>query len=179
MPNTTHSFIYLLKHTELAVRRCVEVVLEKFDLTPNQFLMLLRVSYEEGLSATQLARAIGVRPQSLTEIIGPLVEKGLVSRNESPAHRRVLQMGLTASGRELLDRALRVGHQLEDDLLADLASAERRALQLTLERVLARARWHECHPEVRRVATRALLKGDRLREGLPAVRRSGRRRTRS
>ena len=50
MSDTPRTFIYLLKHTELAVRGCVEVALEQFDLTPNQFLMLLRLSHKEGQS---------------------------------------------------------------------------------------------------------------------------------
>ena len=158
MTSASRSFIYLLKHTELAVRGCIEVALQNFDLTPNQFLMLLRVSYEEGLSATQLARAIGVRPQSLTEIIGPLVQKGLVRRSESPAHRRVLKTSLTPAGRKILERALRVGRQLEDELLADLTSEERAALFRALDKTLERARWHECHPEVRRGAAVELMK---------------------
>lgn len=158
MTSPTQNFIYLLKHTELAVRGCVEVALQTFDLTLNQFLMLLRVSCGEGLSATQLARTIGVRPQSLTEIIGPLVEKGLVRRSESPEHRRVLKTSLTPAGRRLLDRALCVGRQLEDDLLADLTAEERATLYRALEKTLERARQHECHPEVRRGAAVELMR---------------------
>jgi DNA-binding MarR family transcriptional regulator len=171
MTSTSRSFIYLLKHTELAVRGCVEVALQQFALTPNQFLMLLRVSYEEGSSATQLARAIGVRPQSLTEIIGPLVAKRLVRRSESAKHRRVLQTSLTPAGRRLLDRALRIGRQLEDDLLADLTVEERAALFRALEKTLERARWHECHPEVRRGAAVELMKTEIARAWSGGTRR--------
>jgi DNA-binding MarR family transcriptional regulator len=147
-----HGFIYLLKHTELAVRGCVEVALLEFDLTPNQFLMLLRLTSQEGMSAAQLARSIGVRPQSLTEIINPLMQKGLISRQESPEHRRVLRIRLSPAGRQLLARAQRVGRQLERELIADLSAEELAALLGALGRICARAQRHELHPEVRRAA---------------------------
>jgi DNA-binding MarR family transcriptional regulator len=158
MSETPHNFIYVLKHTELAVRGCVEVALEQFDLTPNQFLMLLRLSHKEGQSAAELARGIGVRPQSLTEIISPLAAKGLISREESPEHRRILRISLTAAGRQLLARATRIGRQLEKELVADLSAAEYDALLTALGKVLERAQEHECHPEVRRITALELAK---------------------
>ena len=158
MSDTPQSFIYLLKHTELAVRGCVEVALEQFGLTPNQFLMLLRLSHQEGQSAAELARGIGVRPQSLTEIITPLADKGLISREESPQHRRILRISLTGAGRQLLARATRIGQQLEKELIPDLSAAEHDALLSALGKVLKRAQEHECHPEVRRVTALELAK---------------------
>jgi DNA-binding MarR family transcriptional regulator len=158
MSDAPQSFIYLLKHTELAVRGCVEVALEQFALTPNQFLMLLRLSHREGQCAAELARGIGVRPQSLTEIINPLEEKGLIAREESPEHRRILRISLTAAGRQLLARATRIGQQLERDLVTDLSADELAALLAALGKVLERAQEHECHPEVRRLTALELAK---------------------
>ncbi len=173
MRDAPHSVIYLLKHAELAVRGCVEVALEQFDLTPNQFLMLLRLSHREGLSAAELARGIGVRPQSLTEIINPLAEKGLIDREESPEHRRVLRITLTASGRRLLARARRVGQQLEKELVADLGVGEIDRLLAALGKILQRAQRHECHPEVRRVTALKLARRQIARPW-PLGRRGGR-----
>ncbi len=158
MSDSPQTFIYLLKHAELAVRGCVEVALEQFDLTPNQFLMLLRLSHQGGLSAAELARSIGVRPQSLTEIINPLAEKGLIGREESPEHRRILRITLTAAGRQLLARALRVGRQLEKELVADLSAGELAGLLAALGKILERAQRHECHPEARRIAALQIAK---------------------
>jgi DNA-binding MarR family transcriptional regulator len=158
MSETSRSIIYLLKHAELAVRGCVEVALEQFDLTPNHFLMLLRLSHLEGQSAAELARGIGVRPQSLTEIINPLAERGLITREESPHHRRILRISLTAAGRQLLARATRVGRQLEKELAVDLSAAEHATLLTALAKILERAQEHECHPEVRRIAALELAK---------------------
>jgi DNA-binding MarR family transcriptional regulator len=152
------SIVYLLKHTELAVRGCVEVALVQFDLTPNQFLMLLRLHHRDGQSAAELARAVGVRPQSIGEIITPLERKALISRQESPEHRRVLRISLTAAGSQLLARAMRVGQQLEKELLTELSATELAALRAGLSKLLASAQQHECHPEVRRLAATRMMK---------------------
>ncbi len=175
MSDGPHTVIYLLKHAELAVRGCVEVALEQFNLTPNQFLMLLRLSHKEGQSAAELARGIGVRPQSLTEIINPLADKALIDREESPEHRRVLRITLTAAGRQLLARALRIGRQLEKELVADLDSGELAGLLSSLGKILERAQRHECHPEVRRVTALKLAKS-RIARPLPLNRRARARR---
>ncbi|MGH8261807.1 MAG: MarR family winged helix-turn-helix transcriptional regulator [Steroidobacteraceae bacterium] len=176
MSETPQSFIYLLKHAELAVRGCVEVALEQFGLTPNQFLMLLRLNHREGQSAAELARSIGVRPQSLTEIINPLVAKGLIAREESPEHRRILRISLSASGRQLLARATRVGQQLERDLVVDLSAEEQATLLAALDGVVRRAQAHECHPEVRRVTAIELAKRQIARPWVQSRGRRARRR---
>ena len=178
MSDTPGSIVYLLKRTELAVRSCVEVALVEFDLTPNQFHMLLRLHQQDGMSAAQLARSLGVRPQSTGEIIAPLERKALIRREESPEHRRILRISLTAAGRQLLARASRVAMQLEEELLEDLNAIELKALRNGLGKLLASAQQHECHPEVRRLAATELARAEVARPWRRAAAPDKRRRAR-
>src|SRR5262245_14012367 len=92
----------LLKRAELAVRGCAEATLLQFDLTPAQFLVLFRLKYAMApVSSADLARAAGIRPQSVVDIIGPLERDGLIRRREAPEHRRILRITLTAAGEQL------------------------------------------------------------------------------
>ena len=148
---------YLLKRTELAVRNCLEVALQQFNLTPNQFLMLLRLNYDGAQSSAQFARAVGVRPQSVTDIIGPLERKGLIERRESSESRRILLINLTAKGRQMIEHARNVTLQLDRDLLAEFDAEEVSVLRKALEKIRATAERYECrpvsgHPEARRPA---------------------------
>jgi DNA-binding MarR family transcriptional regulator len=127
--------IYLLKRTELAVRGCVEVALAEFDLTPTQFLTLFRVRDAHELSAAALARELGVRPQSMNEIIAPLERKRLLKREASREHQRILHMRLTSSGARLLAEALQAAAGVEAELLADLDPTQLRVLQESLTRL--------------------------------------------
>jgi DNA-binding MarR family transcriptional regulator len=127
--------IYLLKRTELAVRGCVEVALAEFDLTPTQFLTLFRVRDAHELSAAALARELGVRPQSMNEIIATLERKKLLKREASREHQRILHMRLTSSGARLLGEALQAAARLEAELLAELDRTQLRVLQESLTRL--------------------------------------------
>lgn len=134
--DTSDSTIYLLKRAELAVRGCVEEALTPFGLTPTQFLVLLRLKSSEGLSGAELARATGVRPQSITDVIGPLERDGLITRKEAPEHKRILRITLSPAGEQLLTRASPVTQRLEQDLLGNLDTQELERLRRALKQIL-------------------------------------------
>ena len=131
--------IFLLKRAELAVRGCVEKALLQAGLTPTQFHVLLLLERNPGISAAQVARSVGIRPQSVNDSLGPLERKGLLLRRPSAAHRRVLEIRLSAAGLRLLARTLPVVSRLEDELLAGFPDPALKTLQDTLERVRATA----------------------------------------
>lgn len=142
--------VYLLKRAELAVRSCAEVTLAPYGLTPAQFLALFRLKESTGVSSADLARATGIRPQSVVDLIGPLERQGLIQRREAPEHRRILRIALTPAGDRLLARALPAAARLEQQLVADLKAAELVSLQSGLTKLLANAEKHAAHPNVRR-----------------------------
>jgi len=156
--NESLGTVYLLKRTELAVRSCVEVALAPFKLTPTQFLVLMRLKQSQGMSSAELARAAGVRPQSIVDLIAPLERDGLIKRREAPEHRRILRITLTPAGEQLLTRALTVAGELEKELLSGLTATELARLHQGLTKLLATAEAHETHPVVRRSAAAALVR---------------------
>jgi DNA-binding MarR family transcriptional regulator len=147
--------VYLLKRAELAVRSCAEVSLAPFGLTPTQFLLLLRLEESQNVSSADLARAIGVRPQSIVDLIGPLERRGLIKRKEAAEHRRILRIRLSAAGERLLARTIPVARQLEEELFAGQTAQQTSYLRTGLTKLLASAQAHEAHPIVRRAATAA------------------------
>ena len=161
--------IYLLKRAELAVRGCMEVALAEFDLTPAQFLVLFRMRDRTDISAAALAREVGVRPQTLITLIAPLERRGILEREPSPAHRRVLHNRLTPAGKKLLANALRVAGRIESELLASLDDRKLTNLQEALTMVWERAEAHESHPGAIRAKAEELM-----RAHLVASRRGGR-----
>jgi len=160
--------VYLLKRAELAVRSCVEAALAPFRLTPTQFLLLLRLEDSGGLSSAELARAAGVRPQSIVDLIGPLEREGWIKRREAPEHRRILRISLSLAGKQLLARARPVAMQLEKELLGEVGDVELAQLREGLTKLLANAEAHDTHPVVRRSAAQAALRS----EGTRAARKS-------
>jgi DNA-binding MarR family transcriptional regulator len=152
--------IYLLKRVELAIRGCAEVALAPFGLTPTQFLILFRLKYSEGTSSAELARATGVRPQSIVDIIRPLERDGLIKRREAPEHKRILRITLTAAGEQLLARSIPMAAQLEQELLSELSSQELKRLRESLTKLLSSAEAHDTHPGVRRAAAATAMRAE-------------------
>ena len=169
--------VYLLKRTVLAVGYCAETTLAHFGLTPAQFLILFRLKEEKDISSAELARNLGVRPQTIVDLIVPLEREGLIKRRQAAEHRRILRMALTARGEELLGRALPAARQLEEELLSNLSESQVLQLRAGLTELLATAQAHDTHPLARRSAESAGKKSD---EAVPTGRsapatRSGRR----
>ncbi|QMV20206.1 MarR family transcriptional regulator [Granulicella sp. 5B5] len=65
------------------------------DLTPSQASVLLRLEKDGAATVSSLARAEGMRPQSMSAIVAPLQESGLVSGAPDPSDGRQTLMSLT------------------------------------------------------------------------------------
>jgi DNA-binding MarR family transcriptional regulator len=83
------------------VRRLRESTRPK-GLTPSQASALARLEREGPVTLTTLARAEGVRSQSMGATVAALETAGLVSRAPDPVDGRQTILSPTAAGRELI-----------------------------------------------------------------------------
>ncbi len=65
------------------------------DLTPSQASVILRLEKDGAATVSSLARAEGMRPQSMSAIVAPLQESGLVKGAPDPRDGRQTLMSLT------------------------------------------------------------------------------------
>ena len=65
------------------------------DLQPSQASVLLRLERDGAATVSSLARAEGMRPQSMSAIVTPLQESGLISGASDPSDGRQTLMSLT------------------------------------------------------------------------------------
>jgi DNA-binding MarR family transcriptional regulator len=93
---------------------------------------------ERGPAPTQaqLAAAVGRDKTRLIPILDRLEARGLVCRTPDPDDRRNRIVGLTGSGRSLLEACRASVRALEGELLADLSPGERAVLIEMLERLV-------------------------------------------
>ncbi|HQT47198.1 MAG TPA: MarR family transcriptional regulator [Acidocella sp.] len=70
------------------------------DLTPSQICVLLRLEQDGPATASHLARAEGMRPQSITPVIAALEGAGLISGKPDPADGRQTLLSLTDACRK-------------------------------------------------------------------------------
>jgi DNA-binding MarR family transcriptional regulator len=73
------------------------------DLTPSQVSVLLRLEKDGAATASSLARADGMRPQSMGPIIAALEDAGLVSGGPHPTDGRQTLLSLTDACRKWVE----------------------------------------------------------------------------
>jgi DNA-binding MarR family transcriptional regulator len=81
------------------LRRRLRDVATGGDLTPSQTAALTRLWKEGASSASALAGAERVRPQSMATIVAALEQRGLIERTPDPEDGRRQMVSLTEAGR--------------------------------------------------------------------------------
>jgi DNA-binding MarR family transcriptional regulator len=108
------------------------------DLTPSQVSVLLRLEKDGPATVSSLARAEGMRPQSMSAVVTPLLEAGLAGGAPDPSDGRQTLISLTPRCRKWL----REGRAARQDWLTwtisqKLSAPEQEKLRRALE-LLAR-----------------------------------------
>jgi DNA-binding MarR family transcriptional regulator len=113
--------------------------LETVGLTPALFALLNVVGAREGAIQQELGAVMGIDRTTMVALIDQLESAGLAQRRPSPKDRRAREIVITSKGRRVLGRARQLISQAEDDVLAGLATEERRELLTLLRRALESA----------------------------------------
>ncbi|MEU3188303.1 MarR family transcriptional regulator [Streptomyces sp. NPDC006923] len=96
------------------LRRRILNAAEAEDITLGQASVLTRLSGKQGVTASELASAEGVRHQSMTATVAALTALGLVERRPDPDDGRRLLIALTPEGH----RRVAEGRQARQEWLA-------------------------------------------------------------
>lgn len=123
--------IYLLKRAETTVRLRLDTALGDLGVTPGQYTTMTLVRRAREVSSAELARQVGVTPQTMSEMIAVLERRGWIARDGSATNKRILRIGLSAAGQaliaqcdvrvEAMERLLLAG--IDEDQLAVLRAA--------------------------------------------------------
>lgn len=127
--------IYLVKRLETLIRVRLETALQDLALTPGQYTTLSVIKVGP-LSSADLARRVGITPQSMSEVIASLERKQLVVRQTRGDNRRIADLALTAAGETLLSAADQRVDVLEAVLMDSLSAQDGAVFRSMLERVL-------------------------------------------
>ena len=163
--------VYLLKRTELAVRGCVEKALGEVALTPSQYFVLFLVETGEATSSAELARATGVLPQSMAELISLLAKRGLITRTPDNVNNRILRTEVTAAGRKIFAKATELAIRLERELFEGFEPREVDELNRLLGRLIASAERHSYHRKLRSLPSTSPKRHPACAASKPAARR--------
>lgn len=129
--------IYLIKRVETEVTSRMIRILNEYDVTPSQFIILNFVSDNKtDLSSAQLSRRFLMTPQSMNEVVTILQRKGLLEKKNDPNHKRILRLQLTEKGQETLAHCNKAMDDLESRLFDNLGSEDLVVYRQLMGRIL-------------------------------------------
>ena len=120
-----------------AMVRAYRPMLDKLDLTYPQYLVMLVLWQEQGISVKTLGDKLFLDSGTLTPLLKRLESKELVSRGRSEQDERVRVLSLTSAGQALKRQASEIPHLMRckigaeiDDLKALKAMCDKALAQL-------------------------------------------------
>ncbi len=105
-----------------------------FGLTLTQYVALLWLRCNPGSSNARLALWCGISPQATSVMVTGLEQRGLLVREMSQAHARLLEISLTNEGETVLDKADRAAVAVEGRYAAAMDENEIATLRRLLDR---------------------------------------------
>ncbi|NBF03749.1 MarR family transcriptional regulator [Pseudomonas sp. Fl5BN2] len=96
---------FALHSTSLLMTKVYKPLLQKLRLTYPQYLAMLVLWEQDGLTVGEISQRLLTDPGSLTPLLKRLEAEGLLSRTRSREDERVVIIELTEQGRALRDQA--------------------------------------------------------------------------
>jgi DNA-binding MarR family transcriptional regulator len=109
------------------------------ELTPNQYnvLRILRGSHPTRLACGDIAGRMIARDPDITRLVDRLGRRGLVTRGRTRRDRRVVEVGITAKGQEILRSLDAHVARFPKAMLGQLGPKKLEQLRTLLEHIVA------------------------------------------
>lgn len=109
-----------LRSAYLSMHRQTNSHLTSFGITADQFVCLLSLAEDDGITQQELVQRCSSDPNTLREMLKRLEKRGLVSRKAHPTDGRARYVTITEEGREILvelNKAVKPIHKRLEKLL--------------------------------------------------------------
>ncbi len=101
---------FALHSTSLLMTKVYKPLLQALGLTYPQYLAMMVLWEEDGLTVSEISSRLLSDPGSLTPLLKRLEAEGLLSRTRSREDERVVVVELTDTGRALQEKAMGIPH---------------------------------------------------------------------
>lgn len=99
---------FLIYSTSLAMTQTYKPLLEEIGLTYPQYLAMVVLWEQDGITVKELANRLGQDSGSMTPLLKRLEAAGLVTRQRDPDDERSLSLRLTPAGQAMKEKARKV-----------------------------------------------------------------------
>jgi MarR family transcriptional regulator, organic hydroperoxide resistance regulator len=104
-PTLDQKLCFAIYASSLAMLQSYKPLLAELGITYPQYLVMLVLWEQDGVSLKYLAERLGLDPGSVTPLVKRLEEASLLTRRRDPQDERNLVVELTAAGRQLQAKA--------------------------------------------------------------------------
>src|SRR6516225_5092095 len=137
-PDTSHIWLIMMKAMR-ALTRYAAADIEETGLGLSDFGVLEALLRKGPLPVNTIGPIVNLTPGSISIAVDRLFAKGLVTRVESTADRRVRIIALTQTGKDLIASAFRKHSGQMRRVFSELSPEEIRDLEVMLKKVGKRA----------------------------------------
>ncbi|AGZ44210.1 MarR family winged helix-turn-helix transcriptional regulator [Actinoplanes friuliensis] len=127
------SALLALQRATHATLQVLAAELVDLDLTASEINALANLADARGLTISELGKAVGVRPTTLTSVLDRLERRGHITRGSRPGDRRVVVVELTSDGRKAATAVRESITRTERRALGGLPVGEMAVLRQALE----------------------------------------------
>ena len=125
--------LFILSKANQRVYATFKSKLQSYGLTPMQGLVLHALYEEEGLSAGELGKRLGLDSATLSGVLDRMAESGWITKNAVTADRRVLNIQLTDKSQNCREKFVKDTEKLNQEILSRYSMEERLLLMRMLK----------------------------------------------
>lgn len=105
---------FSLYSTSLAMTQFYKGLLEPLGLTYSQYIVMLVLWEQDGVTLNYIADKLGQQSGALTPVLKRIEALGLLQRNRNPENERELQVFLTRKGKAMRAKAVKINQCVAD-----------------------------------------------------------------
>lgn len=128
---------YLINHVARLCFQGLHEQIAPLGLAPAQFMTLLELWREDGLTQKDLVERLDVEQATMANTIARMERDGLIERRPHPEDRRARTIYMTEKAKSLEADATHAAMRVNEDLLATLSVEERSTFIQIMQRVIA------------------------------------------
>lgn len=113
-----------------------EIRIKEFRLTQAEYRCIKLIHKNESINSKIISERMGLSASRLTRIIGGLVNKGYINRQEEPNDRRNLRLSLTDKALNFLSFMHAEYIKIHADVIGKLSSGEQTTVIVTVQQLV-------------------------------------------
>ena len=127
----------LIKKAARLLEKKANILLKPYQITHGYTYFLMELYQHDGLTQTELQRAIGIEQPTVVRTLDRMERDGLIERKPSSTDRRAFHIYLTAKGKACEPMVLTAATALNQSLLKAFSKDEEKVMQAYLRRLIS------------------------------------------